>query len=131
MNLARELVKYPQACLRADRSSALYAVYASESIEKSLQYESERAIQVITKVREIAFNPSNGAELINLLVSFKESIEGAKKFVSGLGKQGKFNVNPSVEPQEWQKEFEEMKKRDKEEKAKAKGKDKKDSDDDD
>ena len=40
----------------------------------------------------------------------QESIKGAKKFVSGLGKHGKFNVTPIAEPQDWQTEFEEMKK---------------------
>ena len=57
----------------------------------------------------------------------QESIQGAKKFVSGLGKHGKFNVTPAVEPQDWQREFEEMKKKDKEEKeAKSKAKEKDD-----
>ena len=40
----------------------------------------------------------------------QESIKGAKKFVSGLGKHGKFNVSPVAEPQEWQTELEHMKK---------------------
>ena len=40
----------------------------------------------------------------------QESIAGAKKFVSGLGKHGKFNVSPVAEQQEWQIEFEELKK---------------------
>lgn len=41
---------------------------------------------------------------------FQESINGAKKFVSGLGKHGKFNVTPVADPQEWQTELENMKK---------------------
>ena len=44
------------------------------------------------------------------LKKIQESIKGAKKFVSGLGKHGKFNVSPVAEPQEWQTELEHMKK---------------------
>ena len=35
----------------------------------------------------------------------QESIQGAKKFASGLGRHGKFNVSPLTEKQEWQKEL--------------------------
>ena len=38
---------------------------------------------------------------------------GAKKFVEGLGKHGKFNVNDKVTKQEWEKEFEQMEKEEK------------------
>ena len=57
---------------------------------------------------------------------FQESISGAKKFVSGLGKHGKFNVADAPE-QEWQKEFKEMKSKVAKEKKTAK----KDNEDDD
>ena len=50
---------------------------------------------------------------------FQESISGAKKFVSGLGKHGKFNVADAPE-QEWQKEFKVMKSKASEEKNTAK-----------
>ena len=112
MNIARQLVKFPQECMRADRASAIYATFASDSLESSLQYESDHALHVITK----------------------ESIQGAKKFSSGLGKHGKFNVTPAMEPMGWQEEFSEMKKVDKEKKEKKddeKKKKKKHDDDDD
>ena len=57
---------------------------------------------------------------------FQESISGAKKFVSGLGKHGKFNVADAPE-QEWQKEFKKMKSKVAKEKKTAK----KDNEDDD
>ena len=58
-------------------------------------------------------------------LSFQESISGAKKFVSGLGKHGKFNVADPPE-QEWQKEFKEMKSKAAKEKEKTKKNDKDD-----
>ena len=85
LNTARELNRYPQECLKADRKSAYYATFASKSLEESLMYEIENGLNIVSK----------------------ESIAGAKKFASGLGKHGKFNVSPKPE-QEWQKELQEM-----------------------
>jgi len=101
MHLAKELIAHPQECLRTDRASAYHATFASRSLEQSLEHEGHEGLRIINK----------------------ESIQGAKKFVSGLGKHGKFNVSPVAEPQEWQTELENMKK----ELAEAK-KDKKSSD---
>ena len=78
--------RVPQECLRADRASAYHATFASRSLEESLQYESDNAIHVISQ----------------------ESVEGAKKFVKGLGRGGKHNVNPAVEKEDWEKEHEAM-----------------------
>ncbi len=89
VNMAREIVKFPQECLRHDLDSAYYATFASKSLNDSLQYEAETGLKLLTT----------------------ESIEGAKKFVSGLGKHGKFNVNPIVKKQQWEEEFEEMQKK--------------------
>eukprot|EP00096_Caligus_rogercresseyi_P008681 TRINITY_DN27992_c0_g1_i1.p1 TRINITY_DN27992_c0_g1~~TRINITY_DN27992_c0_g1_i1.p1 ORF type:complete len:182 (-),score=58.45 TRINITY_DN27992_c0_g1_i1:91-606(-) len=86
-HLAQEISKHPQECIKADKNSAYFSVFSSKSLEDSFHYENENAIPVLQK----------------------ESIEGAKKFVKGLGKHGKFNVNPTVEPEEWQKEFAKMK----------------------
>lgn len=88
MHLAKELTAHPQNCLRADRASAIHATFASKSLEQSLVNEGMEGLHVLSK----------------------ESIKGAKKFVSGLGKHGKFNVTPVAEKQEWQKEFDEMSK---------------------
>jgi len=87
VELATQIARVPQECLRADRASAYHATFASKSLEDSLQFESDNAIHVISK----------------------ESLEGAKKFVKGLGRQGKFNVNAAVEKEGWELEREDMK----------------------
>lgn len=86
MHLAKEITVHPQTCLKADKASAIYATFASKSLQASLEHEGMEGLHVLSK----------------------ESIIGAKKFVSGLGKHGKFNVSPVAEKQEWQKEFDEM-----------------------
>ena len=50
MNMARELARFPQECLRADRRSAYHATFASRSLEESLQFEIENGLNVISKV---------------------------------------------------------------------------------
>ena len=77
MNLAKEIVKFPQDCLRADRDSALHAAYSARSLEDAMSFESENSARVLTT----------------------EAIAGAKKFTAGLGKHGKFNVNQVAEKQ--------------------------------
>ena len=77
LNLAKELVKFPQECLRADRSSAIHSTYSGKTIEYDLQHESENAAHVLTT----------------------EAVAGAKKFMSGLGRSGKFNVSHISEPE--------------------------------
>ena len=93
LNLAKEIVKFPQGCLRADRESALYATFrfvslslsysetdifgcgSAKNIDDALTYETEQSAKVVTT----------------------EAIAGAKKFAAGLGKHGKFNVNQIAE----------------------------------
>ena len=70
------------------RASAYHATFASQSLEGSLQFESENAVHVISQ----------------------ESLVGAQKFVKGLGRHGKFNVTPMAEPEDWEKEHAEMQK---------------------
>jgi hypothetical protein len=36
-------------------------------------------------------------------------VQGARKFATGLGRHGKFNVNPVAEKQDWQKELDKIK----------------------
>jgi len=48
--MAREIVKFPQECMLADRKSAYHATFASKDVESSLQNEIEQAIHVIDKV---------------------------------------------------------------------------------
>jgi len=71
MNLAKEIVKFPQECLRADRESAIYAAFSAKNLDEALSFETENSAKVLTT----------------------EAIVGAKKFAAGLGKHGKFNVN--------------------------------------
>lgn len=65
ISLATSLVKFPQNCLRADRKSAYNAAFNS-SLDKLFEYEQSNAINVLP-----------------------ESVEGAKKFVAGIGRHGK------------------------------------------
>ncbi len=92
MQLACEIARSPQQCLKVDRASAYHATFASRSLEESLQFEAENAIHVISQ----------------------ESIDGAQKFVKGLGRHGKFNVNPAADKESWELEHEAMKKEAKE-----------------
>merc|ERR1719483_1671878 len=87
VNLAKEIVKFPQECLRADRESTLHATFNSHNLEEAMGFESENAAKVLTT----------------------EAVQGAKKFTAGLGRSGKFNVNTVAEPQQWQKELEQLK----------------------
>merc|ERR1712032_673600 len=41
VNLAKEIVKFPQDCLLADRGSAIYAAYDARSREEAMDYETE------------------------------------------------------------------------------------------
>ncbi|KAK5649526.1 hypothetical protein RI129_000555 [Pyrocoelia pectoralis] len=66
VHLATSLTKFPQACLLADRKSTYNATFKSV-LDQLIKYESEQSIHVI----------------------HQESIEGAKKFVSGIGRHGK------------------------------------------
>jgi len=86
-NLAKDIVKFPQECLRCDRESAYHATFSARNIEEALEYESENAAKVLTT----------------------EAVLGAKKFMAGLGRGGKFNVNQVGETASWQTELNEMK----------------------
>jgi enoyl-CoA hydratase/carnithine racemase len=72
INLANSLCKFPQECLRADRLSAYHSAYNSQSLEEALKFEFENAEPVLSK----------------------ESIKGAEKFLQGIGRHGKFNLDP-------------------------------------
>lgn len=75
------MVKFPQDCLNADRKSAYNAAYATKYLEL-LQYEQENGIPIVAK----------------------ESIDGAKRFMSGIGKHGTtHNLTEKKIPQ-WEEE---------------------------
>lgn len=65
-NLATSLIKFPQDCLLNDRKSVYNAAF-NMSYEQLLRFERENAQHSLTA----------------------ESIEGAKKFLSGIGRYGK------------------------------------------
>ena len=67
--IAKQLLQFPQECMLADRESAYNATFNSCSVEDSLEFEYKNGLKVITK----------------------ESVPGAKEFISGKGKKGDFH----------------------------------------
>ncbi|CAL9697838.1 unnamed protein product [Knipowitschia caucasica] len=68
LQLAEQISSFPQKCLRADRSSAIYSCYDAPSFTQALQFEVDHGLPVV---------PS-------------ESVAGAARFSSGAGRRGKF-----------------------------------------
>lgn len=68
INLATSLVKFPQECLRADRVSAYNSAFNASSLEEALEFEKSNATSAV----------------------LQESVAGAKQFISGVGRHGKF-----------------------------------------
>ncbi|KAK6167589.1 hypothetical protein SNE40_021579 [Patella caerulea] len=66
--LASNIAQFPQECMLTDRRSVYNSVYNSSSIKNALQFEYVEGIKVIST----------------------ESIAGAQKFTSGIGKHGSF-----------------------------------------
>ncbi|XP_064108345.1 enoyl-CoA hydratase EchA19-like isoform X2 [Macrobrachium nipponense] len=71
VHLAQSLTKFPQECLKADRRSTLNAALSSDSFQEALKFEHENGVPIIVK----------------------ESVAGAQKFVSGVGRHGKFHID--------------------------------------
>jgi enoyl-CoA hydratase/carnithine racemase len=69
VNLAKQLLTFPWACMLADRSSCYHATYDAASFEKALAYEFDNAFKVIET----------------------ESVKGAAKFSLGAGRHGSFD----------------------------------------
>lgn len=68
--IARQLTVFPQECMNADRRSCYYAAYGASSFEDALSFEYD-----------------NGSKVINA-----ESVKGAARFSSGVGRHGSFDV---------------------------------------
>lgn len=68
INLATSLVKFPQGCMQADRVSAYNSAFSASSFEDALEFEKDNATPIV----------------------LQESVTGAKKFMSGVGRHGKF-----------------------------------------
>lgn len=73
--LANQIAAFPQECMRADRNSAYQSMYnTKDSTDKNWLKEG------------LSFEYSNGVRVIQ-----KESVSGAQKFASGVGRNGKFD----------------------------------------
>ncbi|KAF5307267.1 hypothetical protein FQR65_LT06983 [Abscondita terminalis] len=80
INVAMSLTKFPQKCLLADRKSVYNSAFAS-AMDQFLKYEWNESMHVLSE----------------------ESIQGAKKFVSGIGRHGTtYNIKEKELPQ-WEK----------------------------
>jgi len=70
ISLALEIAKFPQECMNADRKSAYYAMYSAKDFEDAVQNEMNKGMDII----------------------HKESVQGAAKFVQGVGRHGSFKL---------------------------------------
>ncbi|XP_070533176.1 enoyl-CoA hydratase EchA19-like [Ptychodera flava] len=70
IKLANEIAAFPQECMKADRRAAYYAAYDSNSFEDAMKYEHENGVPII----------------------MKESVKGASRFASGVGRSGSFDA---------------------------------------
>ena len=68
--LARDIARFPQKCMRADLASMHYAAYEARSLEDALRYEFDGGSRVVGE----------------------ESIGGATKFTKGIGRSGSFKA---------------------------------------
>ncbi|KAF9870924.1 enoyl-CoA hydratase/isomerase [Colletotrichum karsti] len=66
--IARQLLAFPQACMNTDRASCYYSAYNASSFEDALSHEFDHGIKVIST----------------------ESVRGAARFSSGVGRHGSF-----------------------------------------
>ncbi|XP_059182522.1 enoyl-CoA hydratase EchA19 [Centropristis striata] len=69
LQLAEQISAFPQQCLRADRSSAMYSCFDAPSFTQAMQFEIDHGSPVI---------PS-------------EAVSGATRFTTGAGRGGKFS----------------------------------------
>lgn len=70
LSLARSLVKFPLECMLADRRSAYYSTFDAKSMSDAFQFEQQNSEHVL----------------------LKESVQGAKRFVEGIGRHGSFKL---------------------------------------
>lgn len=69
MRVAREVVRFPQLCLRTDRTSCYFAAFEADSMLDALRFEFENGVKVVRR----------------------ESVQGAKRFRDGIGRHGRFD----------------------------------------
>lgn len=68
MKIAEQLTRFPQKCMNVDRESCYYAKYGATSFEDALAHEFDHGITVLDA----------------------ESVKGAARFSSGIGRHGSF-----------------------------------------
>ncbi|KAK6502593.1 hypothetical protein TWF506_003173 [Arthrobotrys conoides] len=66
--IANQLLSFPQECMNVDRRSTYNAAYNAGSFEEAMKFEFENGVRVISE----------------------ESVSGAKRFSSGVGRHGQF-----------------------------------------
>jgi len=70
IKLATEISKFPQECMNCDRMNAYYNTYSASSFKDALENEMENGLDIMQK----------------------ESVAGAGRFASGIGRHGSFNT---------------------------------------
>jgi enoyl-CoA hydratase/carnithine racemase len=68
MKIAEQLIRFPQNCMNVDRESCYFAKYEATSFEDAMAHEFDHGITVIDA----------------------ESVKGAARFSSGIGRHGSF-----------------------------------------
>lgn len=77
ISLAGSIVKFPQGCVQADRAAAYNASFYSQDLSEALAFERQTARRVL----------------------HSEAVQGARRFLSGVGRHGSFNLlRPSNDP---------------------------------
>lgn len=66
--MAEELLKFPYACMQADRASVAYSAFSATSFEDAMSQEFDRGVKVLN-----------------------EATTGAARFASGAGRHGDFS----------------------------------------
>uniref|UniRef100_A0A1A8JFW7 Enoyl CoA hydratase domain containing 3 n=2 Tax=Nothobranchius TaxID=28779 RepID=A0A1A8JFW7_NOTKU len=69
LQLAEQISAFPQLCLRADRSSAVYSCYDAQTFTQAMQNEFDHGVPII----------------------HSEAVPGAIRFAAGAGRRGKFS----------------------------------------
>ena len=70
IKLAERIARFPMNSLLADRKSVFYAAFNAESFYDALSYENRKALNI---------------------TAIKDSIDGARKFIEGMGRHGSFD----------------------------------------
>lgn len=78
VSLANCIAKFPQGCVQADRAATHHACFDSAGLTQALAFERQTARGALNS----------------------EAVQGAKRFLSGIGRHGSFNLlHPPKEPE--------------------------------